>query len=204
MALSKIQAESMNLADTYAFTGDVTAGNDVERVTASGSVTSGTSHEIEINDCFSSDYSAYRIYLYDLLTNQTNSQGVEFKLQLKNSSGLITSGYYNRSYRSYTGHTAHEVDRAENAANFTLGFNQLIMGDTNSGGAFYMDVLTADDYHTNVHFNIWGEHPSNNIAIPSIGIGMLANTTQKTGFKFFMSSSSYDFTNYKYRVIGLR
>lgn len=176
----------------------------LEVVTASGSVTSGTSHEIEINDCFSSDYSAYRVYLYDLLTNQTNSQGVAFRLQLKNSSGIINSGYYNRSYRSYTGHTSYEVDRSENATYFTLGYNQTIMGDTNSGGAFYMDVLTADDYHTNVNFNIWGEHPSNNIAIPSIGIGMLANTTQKTGFKFFMSSSSYDFTKYKYRIIGLR
>lgn len=43
MALSKIQAESMNLADTYAFSGTVSGTSAFEKVSSSTSTTSGIS-----------------------------------------------------------------------------------------------------------------------------------------------------------------
>jgi hypothetical protein len=58
MALSKIQAESMNLADTYAFSGTVTgAGMDLLHTTTLTS----TVDEVVFDGYFSSDYTNYKI-----------------------------------------------------------------------------------------------------------------------------------------------
>jgi hypothetical protein len=71
MALSKIQAESMNLADTYAFTGTVSGASDLVKlstVTISGTDTTN----IDFNNLFTSDYDIYKIY-FDRVTAVTDN-----------------------------------------------------------------------------------------------------------------------------------
>ena len=59
MPLSKIQAESMNLADTYAFTGTVSGAGNLNLITST-TISSGASSAIF-------DISAYDVCLLDLI-----------------------------------------------------------------------------------------------------------------------------------------
>jgi hypothetical protein len=62
MALSKIQAESMNLADTYAFSGTVSGiPQGLTLINSTSSTTTVTSFNID--NVFSSTYKFYRIYM---------------------------------------------------------------------------------------------------------------------------------------------
>ena len=60
MALSKIQAESMNLADTYAFTGTVTGVPSGLNKITSYTIPSSTS-EFNLNGIFTTTYDHYMI-----------------------------------------------------------------------------------------------------------------------------------------------
>jgi len=91
MALSKIQAESMNLADTYAFSGTV-SGTD-GGITESSTITaSGT----EV-DFFNIPSTAKRItIIFKGVSLNLNSQNLI--IRLGTSSGLTTSGYLGNSH----------------------------------------------------------------------------------------------------------
>ena len=59
MALSKIQSESMNLADTYAFTGGVTGAGMLEHI--SDHDPSANISSLDVNSLTSSDYFGYKV-----------------------------------------------------------------------------------------------------------------------------------------------
>jgi len=92
MALSKIQAESMNLADTYAFTGTVSgAGEPSDFVHISTS--SGTSlNELEFTN-FSTDYGMHILFFKDLYL----STDTDIRARFRTSAGRISSSSYNSS-----------------------------------------------------------------------------------------------------------
>ena len=102
MALSKIQAESMNLADTYAFTGTVSgAGKDWTESAAIGTLDSATHTVTGIpND-------AREIIMTWNDVGNTGSSNVSPKIQLGTSSGLVTSGYRGVGIAHYTGGTVY-------------------------------------------------------------------------------------------------
>ena len=67
MALSKIQSESMNLADTYAFTGTVSGASGFDLVASGDTTTNASSLEI------STDYSGYNHFFLTLTASGTSS-----------------------------------------------------------------------------------------------------------------------------------
>ena len=92
MAIDKIQAESINLADTFAFTGTVTgAGGGLVKI--SSTATSDAS-SITLTSQFSSTYRNYLVILDDV--GSTTSDTIE--MVLINSSGAITSSTYVQTY----------------------------------------------------------------------------------------------------------
>jgi len=89
MALSKIQAESMNLADTYAFTGTVSGASDIafiQQYTWTG-VTS-----FEIARTFD-DYEVFKIYMYDV---QFTQDDVNMLFDVSSDSGSTYGAYSKR------------------------------------------------------------------------------------------------------------
>ena len=88
MAISKIQAESINLADTFAFTGTVTGTPGGMVLLNTQSVTSGTVANIETGAIFSATYNSYRI-MFDQFKH---SEPSALYFQLGTSSGVVT-GY---------------------------------------------------------------------------------------------------------------
>tara|TARA_B100001057_G_scaffold124786_1_gene123515 strand:+ start:2231 stop:2821 length:591 start_codon:yes stop_codon:yes gene_type:complete len=89
MALSKIQSESINLADNYAFTGTVSgAGGLIKLFTQSSS---STVTSIDITDTYiNTTYDSYYILGHALPVND----GVQLHLKLKDASGIITGNLH--------------------------------------------------------------------------------------------------------------
>ena len=87
MALSKIQAESMNLADTYAFSGTVSGASDFVHISTS----SGTSlNELEFTN-FSTDYGMHILFFKDLYLSSDS----DIRARFRTSAGRIDSSNYN-------------------------------------------------------------------------------------------------------------
>src|SRR5210317_2042154 len=90
MALSKIQAESMNLADTYAFTGTVSGAGDVSNLVQLATVNlSGTAYAW--NPIFTSSYDTY-LFVFDNIGN--NSGGSHFRFKFFNETGATSDNVY--------------------------------------------------------------------------------------------------------------
>ena len=84
MALSKIQAESMNLADTFAFTGTVSGAGDLEKVSSSTATQTGLTN-LQITLPTTNDFTALKLFVRGIKsTTATNSY---WALTLGNASG---------------------------------------------------------------------------------------------------------------------
>ena len=95
MALSKIQAESMNLADTYAFTGTVTGVPSGLNKITSYTIPSSTS-EFNLNGIFTTTYDHYMILASGL--GVTSSGGYwSIRLNKASDNSHITTNYVNTS-----------------------------------------------------------------------------------------------------------
>ena len=137
MALSKIQAESMNLADTYAFTGTVSGAGDM-KLLQSTSETSGAS---SIGVTFSTTgYNNFLIQGIDL--HQTSTAG-GFFLKVSTDSG---SNFVNNIH-CMCWNTQHNANANINSGG-TLqtdgngGANLLIFDDTGSGKNMFQATLS--------------------------------------------------------------
>ena len=91
MALTKIQAESMNLADTYAFTGTVSGTQGLvllQTVTAS----SDTTLDVGSSSLFTSTYKVYQIHLINV---HPSNNGAHFACRMGTGGSIVTtSGSY--------------------------------------------------------------------------------------------------------------
>ena len=93
MALSKIQSESINLADTFAFTGTVSGAGSVELVSSSTATQTGLSN-LQISLPTTDDFISLKLILRGLkCESATNSY---WSFRFRNSGGsIITSTSYN-------------------------------------------------------------------------------------------------------------
>jgi len=88
MALSKIQSESINLADTFGFTGTVTgAGKDWTESAAIGTLDSAAHTVTGIPS------GTREIMMTWNNVGHSNASGVDPRIQLGTSGGVVTSGY---------------------------------------------------------------------------------------------------------------
>jgi len=91
MAISKIQAESMNLADTYAFSGSVTGAGDPSYFVklASTTVSSSTPSVAFNNSIITSAYDNYYI-LVQAVVPSANNTDLRARCSIDNGSSFIT------------------------------------------------------------------------------------------------------------------
>ena len=96
MALSKIQAESMNLADTYAFTGTVSGASDVKLISTQ---TTGSASAIDFTG-LDNTYNHYQIFFQDLQF-ASNNQTFILRISDDNGSSFKGSGYLSMLHQGY-------------------------------------------------------------------------------------------------------
>jgi hypothetical protein len=96
MALSKIQSESMNLADTYAFTGTISGASDVALISTQ---TTESASAIDFTG-LDNTYNHYQIFFQDL---QFASTGQTFIMRISDDNGstVKSSGYLSMLHQAY-------------------------------------------------------------------------------------------------------
>jgi len=97
MALSKIQAESMNLADTYAFTGTVSGAGKMELISSDTTGASNVAYA-DVTLSQSTDYH-HQILVINGYYNANNSQDMAWET-IEGGSAITASNSY---YYQYTG-----------------------------------------------------------------------------------------------------
>lgn len=136
MALSKIQAESMNLADTFAFTGTVSGTNDTQGLVAITRSESSSAVAEVVFDNLSADYDTFVFYITYIHPATDN---VQPRVRMINSSGTTISGSGNYGSESQT-HT-----NGQNGAN---SMDHMILAPANIGNNSYegfQGVLTLSN-----------------------------------------------------------
>ena len=199
MALSKIQAESMNLADTYAFTGTVSGVGGLVPITRAASATD-TAY-VTFQD-LSNDYDTF---IFNIAAVHPTSDSVMFRCQFLNTSNSPINGASDYGAETIT-HT-----NSQGGAN---AINAIYMTNTNVGNSNYegivgqMTLLNRKYTSTSVspppqvvghlsYFNGSANQNGGNFA------GGLTPSSQQAinGMRFFFSSGNVDY--YDIHVYGV-
>lgn len=110
MALSKIQAESMNLADTYAFSGTVSGTSQLVLLQT---ITASSDDEIDFTSLFSSTYDNYKITAHNVHVSNDNTHiGLRYFI---GGSIKSDSHYRGTRIRLHSGSSAAAADKVVGA-----------------------------------------------------------------------------------------
>lgn len=125
MALSKIQAESMNLADTFAFTGTVSGTNDTQGLVYISTVSITSSTAAAEFDNLSTDYDTYICYFHA----HPVTDNVSFNVRFINGSGTLISTASDYGY-----HYLSDNDSAGSNADTKMQFTTAAIGNSSYEG----------------------------------------------------------------------
>ena len=194
MSKTVITAESMNLADTYAFTGTVTGTNTAVQLLSTVTISGTSTTNIDFNGLFSSDYDHYKIYI-DRCTPITGD--AKLYLRFFTAAGIITSSSYVHLAAGSTRNISS--DASGNSYNAGEGTAMILNG---AGGS-----NNDDTYSMNYEFTL--RDPLNTTSYKQIkmsnsvisenateywtntGTGFYQATTALTGVRFFWSGGNW-------------
>ena len=185
MPLSKIQAESMNLADNYDFTGTVSgAGDPSQLVLINTQTVSSNVATVDFQDKISSTYKLYKVVMNGI-QKVTSSH---IRCQFMNGSSAISDTNYDYCYgvgmRSRSGTTWSN----RSSDNQYMQFVESAHGNP-TGAFFYIDTFHVGSNHT----FIWGTqtHWMSNGAVISSFTGRYTGTINVSGLRFLTSGGDY-------------
>lgn len=208
--VSKIQAESINLGDTFAFTGSTSFSEPIDELYANfitkteqslSDISAGTNICLDAANCFTSDYEDYLIR-YLMQGEPSNSQNANFALE---TGGVSLGGTYNQLqsptwstetfntqilYGHYGTSTTGTVDAAASTYCF-LGANLSNANDFFDGVVLLRNVYSRNAFSYDVH-----HHMSTTNGYWESGGGGTVNNTPAIaarGIRFFINPST---TNY--------
>ena len=182
MPLSKIQAQSMNLADTFAFTGTVSGVGGIVPLTT---VTAGSSTTDLDWTGASSTYDNYLVFYHIKPTADA-----DIRMRFFNSSNSIVSS---SSYGYGTTNEASSNNANSNATSaISLRVNHCGAGtNEDMTGWFYFINPKISTKRTGV--TIWynGENTSGN-HIAGMTLGAFTSETEQNGFRIYVASGNLD------------
>ena len=184
MAIDKIQAEGINLADTFAFTGTVSGTpQDLVRLTTTNY--SSAVSEFDFVDAFSDTYDNYMFTGRGI--TKASSSGI--RLQYMNSSSAITGGNYDWSYGKGS-RSRSDSDYFTRAQDSTyIQFAEEAGSNTSSFMGFFDTTFKATTNFIPFHglMTNW----TGNGVINFTFSGMYHGSTNVTGFKIFAGSGNF-------------
>lgn len=197
MPITKIQAESMNLADTYAFTGTVTGTpSDMVQVASASGGGTGT---LAFNGCFTSTYRNYLI----MASISLDATAVCY-IRLQNSSNQeIATNYFNAGDNS---HIASGGASGFNGGSWSA--NQINIGNNilanNPHASFQLFVFNPTDSNmkTKVHTAYYCQDDDSKIK--SVRMSSVYDTASNdTGIRFVTQSGNIKTTS-TFKIYGLK
>lgn len=208
MAISKIEAESMNLADTYAFTGTVTGvPSDIELI-STNHITAASVNTCDFTS-FSTDYNHLMVKVADFQPSG-NGGNLIVRLQTTGSSGFNsgTNAYNNTRTRVYGNASSYTTGQNGFEQNYGVGS----FGINSSGNGYAESGSHMDFYFSNIHSTtrgkgymgiFWGAGDFGNASHQVVGCTYVGSgrLSALTGIRFL--STSGDITG-RFSLYGVR
>ena len=141
MPLSKIQSESINLADTFAFTGTITGAGDMQKVSSSTATQTGLTN-LQISLPTTDDFIALKLILRGLKCQSAVNAYWSFRFRSSGGS-IITSTSYNYLWNNLH----HNDSSAGEGISADLNTNEIIF-------AGYVGDGTDDSEMTSIEIDI--------------------------------------------------
>ena len=205
MALSKIQAESMNLADTYAFTGSVSGASDYVKITetvlssnaSSVSFTSSGSPNI-----FSSDYRKLHFYFSNWKGAGTATDSANLKFNVSTDAGsnynIAKTSCFTQAYHNASGAGgAISYETSYDSAGSTGDINLLAIIGSNTDKSNGLMMTLEQPYSTSSWKSyscftsvITGGAVSNTYNYSTITTGNIQTTSALSGIRFRIVSNA--------------
>ena len=189
MALSKIQAESMNLADTYAFTGSVSGAGDPAdiKLVSSTNITTASVNACDFTS-LSTDYNHFILKIGSFVPSGNGGQ-IIIRLQTTGSSGFASgsNNYDCTRNRVYGGGGSY----TSNSGGFTANYGVAGIGQNSEGNGYVESGSHLTAYFYDVHSTtkgkgytsfFWGGNDSGNTShmisgVTYVGTGRLSALT---------------------------
>ena len=156
-----------------------------------------------ISDCFSSSYSIYKIYLFDLFMASNNS---ELRIHFLDSGGSDVGNFQYSATESYiatSGSTSGHQPRAQDATDYIRVSGDDLDSISNEPSALEMTVFQPyEAKHTLVSTRYY-LRADNNYYYNVIGFAASRSTTSMRSLKF-TNSSAINFSGYKTVVYGVQ
>lgn len=197
MAIDKIQAESINLADTFAFTGTVSGTpSDWVKISTTTVDTNVSSVDFET---LSTDYNNFIVKIGGVMPSN-NAYTLLCRLKLGGSYQSGTDTYANSRQRIYQTGGSSWNDSANGfngtAGNCTMGINSSGNGYNESGTnteVLFYDVHSTTKGKSFVS-NSWGATDNQNSHSQICGVTYVGSSrmTALQGIRFFFSSGNID------------
>ena len=197
MSISKIQAESMNLADTYAFTGTVT-GTPSDLVQVASASGGGATTQV-FNGCFTS---TYKFYLIFATFNMSAESIVSFRYQDSSNNELSSGVYYN------AGNKANRSSSSTgDGAVGSWGDTQITHGQYIVDGAEPMvQILVGNPFlstrKTTSYLQYYSQDNAGNFRNVIMGT-TFDSSSSITGFRFISSAGNFNSTS-TFKIYGLK
>jgi hypothetical protein len=190
MALSKIQSESMNLADTYAFSGTVSGAggwNLLQTTTVSSnvaSVTMGTSSLLT---------DTYKVYCFTGSNIHVDTDGANGNARIVQSGSAVTANSYrNTKMRMYSGSATvsgfvnEAVNRYADCWGESIGTS---VGENTSFLGYLYNPSATDQYK--IYYQTQGAQDTSTSQQLVIGsYSFKGNTNAVEGLQFYLSSGN--------------
>jgi hypothetical protein len=193
MALSKIQAESMNLADTYAFTGTVSGASDMVKIATTTVTTDVSSVDFEN---LSTDYNNFCVHIAEPIPS-SNNNGLVLRFKLNGSYQSGSDSYTNSRQRIYQSGGASWTDSANG---FLNTYGGLHLGQNSSGNGYVESGANIIVWFHNVHSSLghsynaisWGTTDSQNSSANQISATYVGSNRLNPiqGIRFFYNSGN--------------
>ena len=200
MVLSKIQAESMNLADTYDFTGTV-SGTPSDAVLISSSTGGGATTQ-QINGCFSSTYKYYMI-----LANITMSGDAQVYCRFQDSSNnaFSSSVYYYQGVHTSNASGSLAVAGFGSFGNDAFTTGNAIQAASNRFGMYRIFVHDPFSSSSKTNFSLLYACQSENSVLRTIDYsGVYDTAASMTGFRFISATSATIGSASTFKVYGFK
>jgi len=198
MALSKIQAESMNLADTYAFTGTVTGADMALLHTTTVSSNVG---EVQIDGHFTSAFKNYKIIGSNIHTD-TDNVNINMKFM---SGGSLLTGSFHKSNRIRTINTLSTVANQNETSDTEFAKVGGVVG-SDTGEHCNFEILLFDPLSTD-NFKSFISSSNTSTYVTSCEIGIMDgffNSGQAALSGIEIDPSSGNIASGIFKLYGLR
>jgi len=187
MALSKIQAESMNLADTYAFTGTVT-GTPSTLVKTGSLVSTSVAGSYSLDSVFSSTYKNYFVtFKYSMAAD-----GQDLRLRFRTGGSTNSQSNYQAYFR--IGIQDGNIANSNNANGDHIRLAESSESTDAQGAQGFMYIFnpfsTATYTHITASFN--DKRSSDGAKRFHFGGGMFDATTSFDGFQLTQNTGNGD------------